>query len=63
MAVNAQLSQDLSLLNLVLHASLAVQIVLGLLLVASLMSWWYIFIKLFALKRANRVTEVSLQWI
>lgn len=55
--MNAQLSQDLSLLNLVLHASLAVQIVLGLLLVASLMSWWYIFIKLFALKRANRVTE------
>ncbi len=55
--MNAQLSQDLSLFNLILHASIAVQIVLGLLLFASLMSWWYIFIKLFALKRASRITE------
>jgi len=55
--VNAELNQDLSLLNLIIHASIAVQIVLGLLLIASMMSWWYIFIKMFALKRATRITE------
>jgi biopolymer transport protein TolQ len=55
--VNPELGQDLSLLHLVLHASLPVQIVLALLLGASLMSWWFIFIKLFALKRALRVTD------
>ncbi len=55
--MNPDLSQDLSLLHLILHASLPVQIVMALLLGASLMSWWFIFIKLFALKRALRVTD------
>jgi len=55
--VNPELSQDLSLLQLVIHASLPVQIVMLLLLGASLMSWWFIFIKLFALKRALRMTD------
>ena len=52
-----ELNQDLSLLQLVIHASLPVQIVMLLLLGASLMSWWFIFIKLFALKRALRMTD------
>jgi biopolymer transport protein TolQ len=55
--VNPDLSQDLSLFHLVLNASLPVQIVMALLLGASLMSWWFIFIKMFALKRALRVTD------
>lgn len=55
--MNAELNQDLSLLHLIVNASIAVQIVLGLLLIASMMSWWYIFIKMFALKRATRITE------
>jgi biopolymer transport protein TolQ len=55
--VNPELSQDLSLLTLILQASLPVQIVLLLLLGASLMSWWFIFIKLFALKRAQHETD------
>ncbi|MEW6120162.1 MAG: protein TolQ [Pseudomonadota bacterium] len=55
--MNPEFSQDLSLLHLILNASIPVQAVMALLLVASLMSWWYIFIKLFALKRAMRVTE------
>ncbi len=55
--MNPELDQDLSLLNLVLHASVPVQLVMALLLVASLMSWWFIFIKLFALKRAQRLTD------
>ncbi len=55
--MNPELGQDLSLFHLVLHASTPVQIVMALLLGASLMSWWFIFIKMFALKRALRVTD------
>ncbi len=55
--MNPALSQDLSLLQLVLHASVPVQLVMLLLLGASLMSWWFIFIKMFALKRALHVTD------
>ena len=55
--MNPELSQDLSLLHLVWNASLPVQFVMLLLLGASLMSWWYIFIKMFTLKRALRVTD------
>jgi biopolymer transport protein TolQ len=55
--VKPELGQDLSLVHLILNASVPVQIVMALLLAASLMSWWYIFIKLFALRRAQRVTE------
>jgi biopolymer transport protein TolQ len=36
---------------------LPVQVVMALLLGASLMSWWFIFIKLFALKRTLRKTD------
>ena len=45
------------MLALVGNASLAVQFVMGLLLVASFMSWWYIFIKMFAIRRATRLAE------
>ncbi len=55
--MNPALDQDLSLLHLILHASVPVQLVMALLLVASLMSWWFIFIKLFALKRAQRLAD------
>lgn len=55
--MNPELNQDLSLLTLIIHASIAVQIVLGILLISSMLSWWYIFIKMFALKRATRITE------
>jgi biopolymer transport protein TolQ len=55
--VNPELSQDLSLLHLILNASVPVQFVMLLLLGASLMSWWFIFIKMFALKRALRETD------
>jgi biopolymer transport protein TolQ len=55
--VNPELGQDLSLLHLIINASLPVQLVMLILLGASLMSWWYIFIKLFALKRALKVTD------
>ncbi|MFP5419197.1 MAG: protein TolQ [Gammaproteobacteria bacterium] len=55
--MNPELGQDLSLFHLIVNASLPVQGVMLLLLGASLMSWWFIFIKMFALKRALRVTD------
>ncbi|MGH8751431.1 MAG: protein TolQ [Burkholderiales bacterium] len=47
-------SQDLSLIGMVTHASVLVQLVMLLLLIVSLMSWWYIFRKMFVIKRATR---------
>jgi len=55
--VNPEIGQDLSLLHLIINASLPVQFVMAILLFASMMSWWYIFIKMFALKRALKVTD------
>ncbi|MHB1084472.1 MAG: protein TolQ [Thiobacillus sp.] len=55
--MNPELGQDLSLFHLILHASAPVQIVIAILLGASMMSWWYIFIKMFAIKRALRETD------
>jgi biopolymer transport protein TolQ len=46
------LIQDLSFIHLIANASLLVQLVMGLLLVVSLMSWWYIFLKMFAVRAA-----------
>ncbi|MCX7627153.1 MAG: protein TolQ [Methylophilaceae bacterium] len=46
-------TQDLSLLSLVSGASLPVQAVMLILLLASLVSWWYIFLKMMMLARAN----------
>lgn len=45
---------DMSLLALISGASLPVQIVMVILLAASLVSWWYIFIKVFTIKRADK---------
>jgi len=44
--------QDLSFLRLIINASLPVQLVMGALLLVSLMSWWYIFLKMFTVRRA-----------
>jgi biopolymer transport protein TolQ len=50
-------TQDLSFLSLITHASLLVQLVMALLLAVSVMSWTYIFRKMFAIKSANGQTE------
>jgi biopolymer transport protein TolQ len=50
-------TQDLSFVELVVHASLLVQLVLVLLLTVSLVSWTYIFRKMFAVRTASRQTE------
>jgi biopolymer transport protein TolQ len=51
-----ELIQDFSFVHLVASASFPVQLVMGLLLLASLMSWWYIFLKLFAVRAAVKQT-------
>ena len=50
-------TQDLSFLSLITHASFLVQLVMALLLGVSVVSWTYIFRKLFAIKSARAKTE------
>lgn len=53
----AELSTDMSVLGLVTGASLPVQIVMGVLLLTSLVSWWTIFMKMSELSRAKRQAD------
>jgi biopolymer transport protein TolQ len=50
-------TQDLSIISLIWNASIVVQIVMALLLVVSFMSWYFIFYKLFAIRKARSQTE------
>ncbi|RJG06605.1 protein TolQ [Noviherbaspirillum cavernae] len=50
-------TQDLSFISLISNASLLVQLVMALLLLVSVMSWTYIFRKMFAIKSARVQTE------
>jgi biopolymer transport protein TolQ len=50
-------TQDLSFLSLITNASLLVQLVMALLMLVSMMSWSYIFRKMFAIKRAQWQTD------
>jgi len=52
-----QASSDLSMLTLILNASIPVQLVMLALIVISLMSWTYIFSKRAAVKRAHAQTQ------
>jgi biopolymer transport protein TolQ len=49
-------TQDLSFVSLISNASLLVQLVMALLVLVSLMSWFYIFRKLFSVRNAKRQT-------
>jgi len=51
-----EVTQDLSFIHLISSASVLVQMVMGLLLLVSLLSWWYIFLKLFAIRSEVRLT-------
>ena len=51
------MNQDLSILHLILNASLVVQLVMLLLMVVSVSSWAAIFRKLFSLKRVTTLNE------
>jgi biopolymer transport protein TolQ len=50
-------TQDLSLITLISNASFLVKLVIGLLLVMSLASWWFIFRKGFVVRDARRKAE------
>jgi biopolymer transport protein TolQ len=50
-------TQDLSILSLILNASWAVQAIMALLVAVSVMSWYYIFRKMFAIRQARRQTD------
>ena len=52
-----KLTADLSLLSLIVNASVIVQLVLALLVFLSMWSWWQIFQKMFVLKRAMKETN------
>jgi biopolymer transport protein TolQ len=51
--MNANVANDMDIFSLVLGASLPVQLVMLILLLTSLFSWWYIFIKVATVKRAE----------
>ena len=51
------MSAELSILHLIVGASLVVKIVLGLLLLVSMLSWTIIFFKLFVIKKARREAD------
>ncbi|MDD2933479.1 MAG: protein TolQ [Methylotenera sp.] len=50
-------SSDMSFFTLIMGASLPVQLVMLILIITSLFSWWYIFIKVATIKRAERDAE------
>lgn len=50
-------TQDLSFVSLISNASVLVQLVMALLLLMSIMSWSYIFRKMFAIRNAQAQTE------
>jgi len=50
-------ANDMSLLTLIAGASLPVQLVMVILLITSIFSWWYIFIKVATIKRAETESE------
>ncbi len=50
-------SHDLTILAMIVNASVVVQAVMAVLVFASIFSWTYIFMKVFALRRAKRQAE------
>lgn len=52
-----EFTQDLSFIHLITNASVLVQLVMALLLFVSLLSWWYIFLKMFAIRKETKLTE------
>ena len=52
--MNVGVANEMSFLTLIMGASLPVQLVMVILLITSLFSWWYIFIKVATIKRAEK---------
>ncbi|MES2182638.1 MAG: hypothetical protein V4493_11130 [Pseudomonadota bacterium] len=55
--MSVSVADDMSIFSLVAGASLPVQFVLAVLIIVSLFSWWYIFIKVATMKRAETNAE------
>lgn len=54
--MNATLTHDMSVLSLITGASIPVQLVMAILMLSSLFSWYYIFLKIFVLRRTAQQT-------
>ena len=52
-----EITQDLSFIHLISNASVLVQLVMGLLLAVSMLSWWYIFLKMFTIRAEVKRTD------
>ncbi len=52
-----EMLQDLSFIHLIANASVLVQLVMALLLGVSMLSWWYIFMKMFSIRREAKLTR------
>jgi biopolymer transport protein TolQ len=50
-------SHDLTIISMIANASIVVKAVMALLVLASMLSWTYIFMKMFAIRRARREAE------
>ena len=50
-------SHDLTIVSMIVNASIVVKVVMAILLLASMLSWTYIFMKIFAIRRARRQAD------
>ncbi len=50
-------THDITVVGMIVNASIVVKVVMGILLMASMFSWTYIFLKIFAIGRARRQAE------
>ncbi len=50
-------SHDLTILSMIVNASIVVKFVMAILVLASMLSWTYIFMKMFAIRRARRQAD------
>ena len=55
--MNPAVTHDMSVISLITGASVLVQIVMLMLVLASIFSWYYIFLKIFTFRRANDLAE------
>jgi biopolymer transport protein TolQ len=50
-------SHDLTIISMIVNASIVVKFVMAILALASMLSWTYIFMKMFAIRRARRLVD------
>ena len=48
---------DLTIISMIVNASIVVKFVMAILVLASMLSWTYIFMKIFAIRRARRQAD------